>query len=125
MNIVGSLVLGAVLRASMSLHPQVALLVGTGFCGALTTFGGFGYETMRLLEERSLFEAGLNVVGSLVLADPSEAELIRLIAAAIGDEQRVVADQRHVVGDEPDSQTRIRERDRFTDRHSFAEAKQP
>jgi len=67
-NIVGSLILGAVLRATTHSAPRVALFAGTGFCGALTTFSSFGFETMRLLEEGSLLEAGLNALGSLVLA---------------------------------------------------------
>jgi len=42
-------------------------LLGTGLCG-LTTFSTFGYETLRLLEDGALGEAGLNVIGSLVAA---------------------------------------------------------
>lgn len=66
-NIVGSFVLGAVLASASTLHPDVALFIGTGICGALTTFSSFGFETMRLLEDGSVMEAGLNVVGSVVL----------------------------------------------------------
>lgn len=65
-NLIGSLVLGLVLGAARSLPPDVVTLVGTGFCGALTTFSTFGYETMRLLEDGSILEAGLNALGSLV-----------------------------------------------------------
>jgi hypothetical protein len=32
--------------------------------GALTTFSTFGFETMRLLEESSILEAGLNALGN-------------------------------------------------------------
>jgi CrcB protein len=66
-NAVGSLVLGATAGGvSAAGGPQWLLtLVGTGFCGALTTFSTFGFETVRLVEEGSLLEAGLNVSASL------------------------------------------------------------
>lgn len=67
-NVAGSLVLGAMygLATADLLPAWVATLVGIGFCGALTTFSTFSYETLRLLEEGSPLEAALNVVVSLV-----------------------------------------------------------
>ena len=67
-NVVGSLVLGLVLGAASSgaVPPSVVAFVGTGICGALTTFSTFGFETVRLLEEGSILAAGANAVGSLV-----------------------------------------------------------
>ena len=50
-------------------------LVGTGFCGALTTFSTFGYETVRLTEEGETATALSNVVLSLAVG---------LAAAALG-----------------------------------------
>ncbi|TQM65000.1 fluoride efflux transporter CrcB [Humibacillus xanthopallidus] len=66
-NIAGSLVLGAVLgAASTGALPAAAVaFIGTGICGALTTFSTFGFETVRLLEEGSVGTAALNAVGSL------------------------------------------------------------
>jgi CrcB protein len=64
-NLIGSAVLGALLAAS--LPKDVALLAGTGFCGALTTFSTFGFETIRLLEDGSVLEAALNAAASLLL----------------------------------------------------------
>lgn len=67
-NVVGSLVLGVIVALSADgvLPASVALLVGTGFCGALTTFSTFSFETLRLLEEGSPLPALLNVAVSLV-----------------------------------------------------------
>lgn len=67
-NVVGSLVLGAVAGAVSGGAPSWLLtLAGTGFCGALTTFSTFGFETIRLVEDGSLLEAYLNVATSLLL----------------------------------------------------------
>jgi fluoride exporter len=78
-NVVGSAVLGALLGAGVP-H-EVAALVGTGFCGALTTFSAFGYETVRLLEDGSLLEAGLNAAGGLALGLPAAAVAYTVAAA--------------------------------------------
>jgi CrcB protein len=62
-NVAGSAVLGALLGAGA---PQpVVLAVGTGFCGALTTYSTFGYETIRLVNSRAYWYAGLNVAASV------------------------------------------------------------
>jgi fluoride exporter len=68
-NVAGSAVLGFLLGAHQHLglgSPVVALL-GTGLCGGLTTFSTFGYETLRLLEDGAIGEAGLNALGSLLV----------------------------------------------------------
>ena len=44
---------------------MVSAALGTGFCGALTTYSTFSYEILRLLEDRSRFYAVANVVASL------------------------------------------------------------
>jgi CrcB protein len=67
-NVAGSFVLG-LLYAGAKAHgisPHLMTLAGTGFCGALTTYSTFGYETVRLLENRSVFYAVANVVASIV-----------------------------------------------------------
>ena len=67
-NVVGSFVLGLVggLAASGGASPQVVALLGTGFCGALTTFSTFGYETAVLARQGAWLYAAGNVLGSVV-----------------------------------------------------------
>ena len=67
-NVIGSLILGIITGAVAAggASPQVQLAVGTGFCGALTTFSTFSYETLRLLEDDARFFATANVVASIV-----------------------------------------------------------
>ncbi len=66
-NVTGSLVLGALASAvaNAGAPAWVLTLAGTGFCGALTTFSTFGFETVRLLEDGSWFEALANMAVSL------------------------------------------------------------
>jgi CrcB protein len=68
-NVVGSLVLGLLAGAARwaGLPEQVTLLAATGFCGALTTYSTFGYETVRLLEEGAPVAAAGNALASLAL----------------------------------------------------------
>jgi CrcB protein len=66
-NVVGSFVLGVLggLAASRGVSSQVLALVGTGFCGALTTFSTFGYETAVLARQGAWLWAGTNVLASV------------------------------------------------------------
>jgi fluoride exporter len=68
-NLAGSLLLGGLASAVVSGAAPTWLLtlLGTGFCGALTTFSTFGFETVRLVEDGSWLEALLNVTVSVVL----------------------------------------------------------
>lgn len=65
-NVVASLILGVVTGADTHLSSAVVALVGTGLCGALSTFSTFSYETMRLFEDRSRFYALANIAISVV-----------------------------------------------------------
>lgn len=66
-NIAGSLILGLVagLVTADAADDNVQLLLGTGLCGALTTYSTFSYETLRLAEDRAGRFAAANVVGSV------------------------------------------------------------
>jgi CrcB protein len=66
-NVAGSLVLGVLagLGAGHQLPSGVQLGIGTGFCGALTTYSTFGYETFRLVEDGARLYALANAALSL------------------------------------------------------------
>lgn len=63
-NVVGSFVLGVVLFGPVD--DDLAVLVGTGFCGAFTTFSSFSFETVDLWERGRRRRAVVNAVGNLV-----------------------------------------------------------
>ncbi|MFI1165433.1 fluoride efflux transporter CrcB [Streptomyces sp. NPDC020801] len=67
-NVTGCLVLGlltgAVSAGAAGHHVQ--LLLGTGLCGALTTYSTFSYETLRLTETGAGLYAAANAVASVV-----------------------------------------------------------
>jgi fluoride exporter len=62
-NVIGSFVLGLVAGAHVG--SSWMALVGTGFCGGLTTFSTFSFETVRLIEGGQWRTAALNVGLSL------------------------------------------------------------
>jgi fluoride exporter len=78
-NVTGCLALGLLTVQSATLGGSVAALLGTGLCGALTTYSTFGYETLLLVEDGAWLPATANVVVS-VFAGLGAA----LVGAAIG-----------------------------------------
>ena len=72
-NITGSVLLGFI--TGLTLSHQAALLAGTAFVGAYTTFSTWMFETQRLTEERQLRAAATNIAVSVVLG---------IAAAALG-----------------------------------------
>ncbi|MDH6460612.1 CrcB protein [Micromonospora sp. A200] len=62
-NVAGSLLLGVLLAVPAG--SAVTALVGTGFCGALTTWSTFGYETLRLARAGARRHALANVLLSV------------------------------------------------------------
>lgn len=66
-NVVGCLVLGLLTGAvtAGAASSPVQLFIGTGLCGALTTYSTFSYETLRLAEDGARFYAAANVIASV------------------------------------------------------------
>jgi CrcB protein len=81
-NVTGSLILGVLIGGAGAVPGPVSTLLGTGFCGALTTYSTFGFETIRLIEDRAGFYALANAVASIV-AGLSAAFIGIVIAEAI------------------------------------------
>jgi CrcB protein len=59
------LVVGSAARGGAS--PHLLALIGTGFCGALSTYSTFSWETLRLAEEGHGGLAAANAFGSVAL----------------------------------------------------------
>jgi fluoride exporter len=83
-NVVGSLIMGFLVGAAAArrLDPMILTVLGPGFCGALTTYSTFGYETLRLAEDGSRFLATANIAINL-FAGLGAAFVGVAIAAAI------------------------------------------
>ncbi|MGW7354755.1 fluoride efflux transporter CrcB [Streptomyces sp. NPDC054784] len=66
-NVAGCLALGLLTGAAAAgaASSDLRLLVGTGLCGALTTYSTFSYETLRLTEEGAPLLGAANVAGTL------------------------------------------------------------
>ena len=67
-NVLASALLGCVMGWAMgrSVGEETRLLLGVGFCGGLSTFSSFSYDTLMLLQNgrtgAALLNIGLNVV---------------------------------------------------------------
>jgi len=69
-NLVGSFLLGMIMYlfdAEVLIRPETRLFFAVGFCGALTTFSTFSYETMNLLRAAEFLLAGTNILLNVVL----------------------------------------------------------
>jgi CrcB protein len=64
-NISGCLILGALTGAGTALPGPLLALLGTGFCGTLTTYSTFSYEN-RLVEQKAYFYAAMNIIVSVI-----------------------------------------------------------
>ena len=68
-NVAGSLLIGFIfgLEAFHHVNPHLRILLTTGFCGALTTFSTFSYQTMALFNEGHFAGAIGNIALNLIL----------------------------------------------------------
>ena len=65
-NAIGSFLLGGLAATVAHTATPVMALAGTGLCGALTTYSTFGYETVRLLQDRARLYAIVNAAASII-----------------------------------------------------------
>lgn len=65
-NVSGSLLLGFLAASATATPGPVMALLGVGFCGALTTYSTFGYETLRLVQSGATLYAVRNAFGSII-----------------------------------------------------------
>lgn len=66
-NVVGSFIFGLVMAAAVagSAGPEAVAAVGFGFCGGLTTYSTFSYETLQLLEGGGRLAGLVNIAVSI------------------------------------------------------------
>jgi fluoride exporter len=83
-NVTGSLILGLIVGGTLAaaVPGSLVALVGTGFCGALTTYSTLSFETVRLLEQRATFYGLLNA-GASIVAGLGAASVGLAVAAAL------------------------------------------
>ena len=81
-NTTGSLLFGFLTGLALyhAFPKAPRLVLGTGFCGAYTTFSTFTFETVELIEEGAVNEAVRNAFGTLVVGAAAAALGLALAA---------------------------------------------
>lgn len=71
-NVSGSLLIGLLAALSgpdgrVNINPDTRQFMLVGLCGGYTTFSSFSLQTLALVREGDIFEAGVNIVLSVLL----------------------------------------------------------
>jgi fluoride exporter len=83
-NLAASFILGVLLGAHHHVSAQITALVATGFCGALSTYSTFSYETLRLQQRGERRLAFANISVSVVAGIGAAASGWAIAAAIVG-----------------------------------------
>ncbi|VAW71104.1 Fluoride ion transporter CrcB [hydrothermal vent metagenome] len=69
-NVMGCLLIGVFysIYQEKVISPEMRSFIQIGLLGAFTTFSTFSLDTLKLLEQGSLMQAGLNILLTLVLS---------------------------------------------------------
>jgi CrcB protein len=69
-NTLGSFIIGLVMfyfAANELIGPETRIFLTTGFCGGLTTFSTFSFETINFMKEKEYLFAGANILLNVFL----------------------------------------------------------